>query len=168
MLVSPKILLIPYYRLIRLPLEAYKLKRDFGITPEPDAILKDSGKDLIYVIQKHQARNLHWDLRLERDGVLKSWAVPKEPPLQPEIKRLAVAVEDHPVEYANFEGDIPEGEYGAGTVEIWDKGTYVPVKWKEKEIIVDIHGERLKGKYVLIKTKFKGNKNSWLFFKKKA
>ena len=154
--------------MIILILDEYNSKRDFDKTYEPNAVLKDSGKDLVYVIQKHNARNLHWDLRLERAGVLKSWAVPKEPPKRPGVKRLAVAVEDHPVDYAGFKGTIPEGEYGAGTVEIWDKGTYVPEKWKEKEIIVDIKGERLKGKYVLIKTKFKGSKNSWLFFKKKS
>ena len=118
----------------------------------------------IYVIQKHDATHLHYDLRLEMDGVLKSWAVPKIPPTESGIKRLAVEVEDHPIEYASFEGTIPEGAYGAGTVEIWDRGSYRLLERKESEIAVDIHGEKLKGVYYLIR--FKGGKN-WLFFKKK-
>lgn len=148
-------------------LEEYKAKREFSETPEPEGKTK-SGKGLIYVVQKHQARRLHWDLRLERDGVLKSWAVPKEPPTQEGVRRLAVAVEDHPVDYAGFEGAIPEDQYGAGTVEIWDRGSYEAEKWREDEIIVNIHGEKLTGRYVLIKTKFGGKENSWLFFRKKS
>jgi DNA ligase D-like protein (predicted 3'-phosphoesterase) len=149
-------------------LEKYKSKRKFDKTTEPEGKLKKSAGKLIYVIQRHQARNLHFDLRLEHDGVLKSWAVPKEPPQKEGEKRLAVAVEDHPIDYANFSGKIPEGQYGAGTVEIWDKGSYEAEKWNEKEIIVDVHGKKLRGKYVLIKTNFGGSKNSWLFFKKKT
>jgi DNA ligase D-like protein (predicted 3'-phosphoesterase) len=118
----------------------------------------------IYVIQKHAATHLHYDLRLEMDGVLKSWAIPKEPPTTPGVRRLAVQVEDHPVEYANFEGEIPEGEYGAGTVEIWDKGTYRLIERKENKLIVEINGAKLKGVYALIR--FKGDKN-WLFLKKR-
>jgi DNA ligase D-like protein (predicted 3'-phosphoesterase) len=118
----------------------------------------------VYVIQKHSATHLHYDLRLEMDGVLKSWAVPKEPSTVPSVKRLAVQVEDHPVEYAAFEGTIPEGEYGAGTVEIWDKGTYKLIDRKEDKLIVDVDGKRLKGIFVLVR--FKDQKN-WLFFKKK-
>ena len=118
----------------------------------------------IFVIQKHAARRLHYDLRLEMDGVLKSWAVPKEPPVEAGVKRLAVQVEDHPLEYANFEGIIPEGHYGAGKVEIWDKGIYILRERTENKIIFDLEGERLRGTYVLIR--FKGDKN-WLFFKKK-
>jgi len=118
----------------------------------------------IFVIQKHAARRLHYDLRLEMDGVLKSWAVPKEPPVEAGVKRLAVQVEDHPLEYANFEGIIPEGHYGAGKVEIWDKGRYILRERTENKIIFDLEGERLRGTYVLIR--FKGDKN-WLFFKKK-
>lgn len=118
----------------------------------------------VYVIQKHAATHLHYDLRLEMDGVLKSWAVPKEPPTSPGVKRLVVQVEDHPLDYAKFEGKIPEGEYGAGKVEIWDKGTYKLVDRKEDKLVVDINGEKLKGTYVLVR--FKGDKN-WLFFKKK-
>lgn len=149
-------------------LEEYKAKRDFSETPEPEGKTKKSGEGLIYVVQKHQARRLHWDLRLEHEGVLKSWAVPKEPPIEEGVKRLAVAVEDHPVDYAGFEGMIPEDQYGAGTVEIWDRGSYEPEKWRENEIIVNIRGEKLKGRYVLIKTRFGGKENSWLFFKKKS
>ena len=98
------------------------------------------------------------------DGVLKSWAVPKEPSTSPDVKRLAVQVEDHPLEYASFEGKIPEGEYGAGTVEIWDKGTYTLIDWKESKLIVEIKGAKLNGAYVLVR--FRDDKN-WLFFKKK-
>jgi DNA ligase D-like protein (predicted 3'-phosphoesterase) len=117
-----------------------------------------------YVIQKHAATHLHYDLRLEMDGVLKSWAVPKEPPTSLGVRRLAVQVEDHPVEYANFEGAIPEGEYGAGSVEIWDRGTYKLIDRKEDKLIVEINGNKLRGTYVLVR--FKDQKN-WLFFKKK-
>ena len=118
----------------------------------------------IYVIQKHAATHLHFDLRLEMDGVLKSWAIPKEPPTSPAVKRLAVQVEDHPVDYASFEGAIAEGEYGAGTVEIGDKGTYKLIDRKEDKLIVEIDGAKLSGVYVLVR--FKDKKN-WLFFKKK-
>jgi len=151
-----------------LTLEEYKAKRDFNETPETEGKTKKSGKGLIYVVQRHQARKLHWDLRLEHEGVLKSWAVPKEPPTEEGVKRLAVAVEDHPVDYAGFEGTIPEDQYGAGTVEIWDRGSYEPEKWREDEIIVSIQGEKLTGRYVLIKTRFGVKENSWLFFKKKS
>ena len=118
----------------------------------------------IYVIQKHAATHLHFDLRLEMDGVLKSWAIPKEPPTSPSVKRLAVQVEDHPVEYASFEGTIPEGEYGAGKVEIWDKGTCKLIDRKENKLIVEINGAKLKGAYVLVRLK---DKKNWLFFKRK-
>jgi DNA ligase D-like protein (predicted 3'-phosphoesterase) len=119
-------------------------------------------KKLVYVIQEHAATHLHYDLRLEMDGVLKSWAIPKEPPTQAGIKRLAIAVEDHELEYANFEGEIPEGMYGAGTVRIWDKGSYELIERSENKIIVEINGRRLRGKYYLVK--FKDDKQ-WLFFK---
>jgi DNA ligase D-like protein (predicted 3'-phosphoesterase) len=144
-------------------LSEYWRKREFDRTIEPKGELKMDEGD-IYIIQRHAATRLHYDLRLEMDGVLKSWAVPKEPPLRPGVRRLAVQVEDHPVDYADFEGVIPKGEYGAGTVEIWDRGTYELIDKKESKLIVDIHGEKLKGTYVLVK--FKGPKN-WLFFKKK-
>lgn len=143
-------------------LEDYEEKRDFEKTPEPSSseISEDSSK--IYVIQRHDATNLHYDLRLEMDGVLKSWAIPKEPPLKKGVKRLAISTEDHPISYANFEGTIPEGQYGAGEVEIWDKGSYELEKREEKEIIVRINGERLKGRYCLIK--FSDEEKNWLFF----
>jgi DNA ligase D-like protein (predicted 3'-phosphoesterase) len=117
-----------------------------------------------YVIQKHTATHLHYDLRLEMDGTLKSWAVPKEPPTSTGVKRLIVQVEDHPLDYADFEGVIPEGKYGAGKVEIWDKGTYKVIDREEDKLVVEINGSKLRGSYVLIR--FKGKKN-WLFFKKK-
>ncbi|UCF08707.1 MAG: 3'-phosphoesterase [Thermoplasmata archaeon] len=120
----------------------------------------------IYVIQKHQARNLHYDLRLEMEGVLRSWAVPKEPPTQPGVKRLAVQVDDHELDYATFEDEIPEGEYGAGTVEIWDRGSYEVIEKDEKKFVLEINGEKLKGKYVLLHFA-KGGEKNWLFFKMK-
>ena len=135
-------------------------RKNIEINKENQKALKNKK----YVIQEHHASHLHWDLRLEMDGVLKSWAVPKEPPIKEGIKRLAVPVEDHPLDYAEFEGIIPEGQYGAGEVITWDKGTYEPIKIDEKKIIVKIHGDKLKGKYCLIKTKFRG-KDNWLFFK---
>ncbi|MGD8505422.1 MAG: DNA polymerase ligase N-terminal domain-containing protein [Candidatus Bathyarchaeota archaeon] len=118
---------------------------------------------LRFVIQKHQATRLHYDFRLEMDRVLKSWAVPKEPPTKSGVKRLAVQVEDHALDYINFEGSIPEGTYGAGTVEIWDKGTYTLKTRTEKKIEITLHGSKLKGDYVLIRFKDK----NWLLFKKK-
>jgi len=122
----------------------------------------------IFVVQKHEATHLHYDFRLEKDGVLKSWAVPKEPPIEENIKRLAIQVEDHELEYADFKGQIPEGEYGAGTVETWDKGYYVPLKFEPKEIIVELKGKRLKGTYCLIKLKPNLSQDkSWLIFKKR-
>jgi len=144
-------------------LEEYLKKRDFEKTNEPKGDEKTS-RGNIYVIQKHQARRLHYDLRLEMDEVLKSWAVPKEPPTEKGIKRLAVQVEDHPIDYANFEGTISEGQYGAGTVEIWDKGYYVLKERDEDKLVFEIKGSKLRGDYCLVR--FKGRKN-WLFFKKK-
>ena len=117
----------------------------------------------IFVIQKHHARNLHWDFRLEIDGMLKSWAVPKEPPTEPGVKGLAVQVEDHELEYADFEGEIPEGEYGAGKVEIWDKGTYDLLSRSDKKVVVDLHGEKIKSKYTLIQ--FGKEEQNWLLFR---
>ena len=145
-------------------LNEYQRKRDFKKTSEPEGEVA-AGERRIYVIQKHAASHLHFDLRLEMDGVLKSWAVPKEPPTSSGVKRLAVQVEDHPVEYASFEGTIPEGEYGAGTVEIWDKGTYKIIDQKENKLIVDIDGAKLNGAYVLVRLK---DKKNWIFFKKKT
>ena len=118
-----------------------------------------------FVVQKHDATRLHYDFRLEMDEVLKSWAIPKEPTTEPNIKRLAVEVDDHPVSYITFEGTIPEGEYGAGTVEIWDKGTYTLKSRSSNKIVFTLRGEKLAGDYVLVR--FKEDKN-WLFFKKKT
>jgi DNA ligase D-like protein (predicted 3'-phosphoesterase) len=120
-------------------------------------------EEKIYVVQKHAATHLHYDLRLEMDGVLKSWAIPKEPPTSYGVRRLAVQVEDHPLGYENFEGIIPEGEYGAGTVEIWDRGTYKLLERKTDKLLIEINGEKLRGTYVLLRFK----DENWLFFKKK-
>ena len=125
-------------------------------------------KEPIFVIQKHDASHLHWDFRLEKDGVLKSWAIPKEPPRIEGVKRLAVQVEDHELSYANFEGTIEEGEYGAGMVTIWDSGSYVLIKEQKDELICELKGRKLKGSYCLIKLKGKKTKGKeWLFFKRK-
>jgi len=144
-------------------LDSYKKKRNFEKTTEPSG---HEGKveGHAFVIQRHRASHLHWDLRLEMEGVLKSWAVPKEPSSDPTIKRLAVMVEDHPLEYSKFEGTIPEGNYGAGTVEIWDSGTFEMKETTDRGYVFRLNGRKLKGTYVLFK--FKPPKN-WLFFKKK-
>jgi bifunctional non-homologous end joining protein LigD len=137
-------------------LSKYKQKRDFEATPEPEgAVAEDADGQPRYVVHEHHARSLHWDLRLERDGVLVSWAIPKGIPNDPKRNHLAVHVEDHPLEYIDFAGQIPEGEYGAGKVEIWDKGTYETHKFRDSEVMITFHGERLDGKYVLFQTKGK-------------
>ncbi len=168
-------------------LEEYKKRRDFGKTLEPAgksekereetgrspeaARAPRGGEGKIFVIQEHHATRLHWDFRLEMEGVLKSWAVPKEPPQIEGVKRLAVQTEDHPLEYAQFEGKIPEGQYGAGVVKVWDQGAFIPEKISEKEIIFELKGKKMQGSFALIRLKpnpkFKG-KNNWLFFKKKG
>jgi DNA ligase D-like protein (predicted 3'-phosphoesterase) len=127
-------------------------------------------KKFIYVIQKHLASHLHYDLRLEDNGVLKSWAVPKEPPAVAGEKRLAIEVEDHPLGYEKFEGLIPEGQYGAGRVEIWDKGFYQLLNKTENKLEIYLSGEKLSGIYTLIRLKSKNQegKNLWLFFKNKG
>jgi len=147
-------------------LTLYKKKRKFSNTPEPKGKIKKSGKKLIFVIHEHRASHHHWDFRLEINKILKSWVIPKQPPKTKGVKRLAIQVENHPIDYANFEGIIPEGQYGAGTVKIWDKGTYELKEKDSKKIEFVLHGKKLKGKYVLIKTHY-GNKpeKSWLFFK---
>lgn len=146
-------------------LSSYRNKRDFEKTSEPEGSIGEQKTGRIYVIQRHDASHLHYDLRLEMDGVLKSWAVPKTPPEKKGVKRLAVQVEDHPLEYANFEGVIPEGQYGAGTVEIWDEGEYDLLERSDNKIIVEINGQRLKGIYYLVKFRGRGE-NNWLLFKK--
>lgn len=125
-------------------------------------------KDLarpVYVIQEHHAKKLHWDLRFEIDDTLKSWALPKIPPQTEGEKRLAVAVDDHPIEYALFEGDIPAGNYGAGKVKIWDNGTFDILEKEPRKIVMDVKGKKLKGRYCLLH--FKPNERNWLFFKLK-
>jgi bifunctional non-homologous end joining protein LigD len=134
-------------------LRNYKAKRDFRRTPEPKGRSRKSAAAGRFVVQEHDATRLHWDLRLELDGVLVSWAVPNGIPQTPKENRLAVHVEDHPLDYIDFEGEIPEGNYGAGTVRIWDTGTYEAEKWEPKKIIVTFHGERLQGKYALFQTR---------------
>jgi DNA ligase D-like protein (predicted 3'-phosphoesterase) len=119
-----------------------------------------------YMIHKHNASHLHYDLRLEFNKVLKSWAIPKQPPRIKNLKRLAIEVEDHPLSYATFEGTIPEGNYGAGKVEIWDNGTYELIEKNKDSIVVEINGKVLKGIYCLVRTKFQGKDNNWIFFKK--
>jgi len=149
-------------------LREYREKRDFTRTPEPPPERsRAEGEQPIYVIQKHHASRLHYDLRLEHEGVLKSWAIPKEPPRTPGPRRLAVQTEDHPLEYADFEGIIPEGEYGAGRVEIWDRGWHEPLEWEENKIRVRIHGEKLEGEYLLIRFQPEKDPKNWLFFKRR-
>ena len=149
---------------LELSLKNYQGRRDFAMTHEPSGNEKKIGIGNYFVVHEHHARHLHYDLRLERDGVLKSWAVPKGIPEAPGEKRLAVAVEDHPLEYRTFEGTIPQGEYGAGTVTIWDKGWYITLRWDDEKIEVVFHGERLNGHYVLVRFKRAG-KSEWLVFK---
>src|SRR6201984_3288900 len=153
-------------------LEKYKEKRNFKVSPEPSGKPHDaagSRRDLLYVIQKHRASQLHYDFRLELNGVLLSWAVPKGPSLDPSVKRLAMQVEDHPLEYANFEGVIPEGGYGAGTVMIWDNGTWTPesadveAALKKGDLKFALQGKKLKGSWVLVRTRGFGSRaaESW-------
>src|SRR5580658_6471244 len=156
-------------------LKTYRGKRDFSVTAEPEgsARLNGPSKELLYVIQKHQATQLHYDFRLEWRGVLLSWAVPKGPSLDPAVKRLAARVEDHPVEYGGFEGSIPEGEYGGGTVMLWDRGTWTPevpdvdAALSKGELKFTLNGKKLKGSWVLVRTKGYGGskKESWLLIK---
>lgn len=162
-------------------LSKYNEKRDFNKTAEPKAgTSKDKGH-LIFVVQKHDATRLHYDFRLEMEGVLKSWAVPKGPSTDPKVKRLAMMVEDHPFDYRTFEGIIPKGEYGGGTVIVWDEGTYEPIeeikgkKAQEKHLLeqleagsvkIKIHGKKLKGEFALVKTHGMGE-NGWLLIKHK-
>jgi DNA ligase D-like protein (predicted ligase)/DNA ligase D-like protein (predicted 3'-phosphoesterase) len=141
----------------------YDSKRDFSATPEPRGGNKKPA-EMGFVVQEHHARRLHYDLRLESDGVLKSWAVPKGVPEKPGEKRLAVQTEDHPLEYAGFEGTIPEGQYGAGTVKIWDKGVYQQKVWDNNKIEVILQGTRLTGRYMLAKFKKAGEKE-WILLK---
>jgi len=161
-------------------LHNYRTRRDFCVTPEPKGeTVSQQKKNPIFVIQKHAARQLHYDLRLEIDGVLASWAIPKGPSLNPRCRRLAVRTENHPMEYAKFEGIIPEGEYGAGTVMIWDKGTYknmserkgraisATTALKHGEIKFFLKGKKLEGEFVLLRTKYAKKGEEWLLVKMK-
>ncbi len=145
-------------------LEEYKSKRDFSKTPEPsDNQSQKLSNGLIYSIQEHHASHLHYDLRLENNGVLKSWAITKIPINKQGTKRLAIQTEDHPLSYYNFEGNIPEGEYGAGIVKIWDIGTYKLKEQKPMLIKIEIAGKMLIGTFILLR--IKNNPKNWLFFK---
>jgi bifunctional non-homologous end joining protein LigD len=158
-------------------LETYKQKRHFDTTSEPRPRPGKAHRRPIFVVQEHHASRLHYDFRLEADGVLKSWAVPKQPSLNPAVKRLAVQVEDHPLEYANFSGEIPAGRYGAGLVHIWDKGTYENILAHKPHpqslaeginaghLEVQLHGRKLKGNFALIRMAKRGQKASWLLIK---
>jgi DNA ligase D-like protein (predicted 3'-phosphoesterase) len=141
-------------------LKKYQTKRHFGVTSEPKGKIEKTGRSR-FVVHEHHASHLHYDFRLEMDGVLKSWAVPKGPPEVAGVKRLAVQVEDHPIEYIDFHGTIPEGQYGAGTVEIWDKGKFVLKERNAKAMKFEMRGEKLKGDYALIKMEGK----NWLIYK---
>jgi bifunctional non-homologous end joining protein LigD len=158
----------------------YRRKRDFSRTREPEGGKRTPSPRLAYVIQKHAASRLHYDLRLELDGVMKSWAVPKGPSLDPAVKRLAIHVEDHPIEYNAFEGTIPAGEYGGGTVMIWDYGTYTAVAaeddpeaalragYRKGDFKFVLRGKRLRGSWVLVRTRGRGDRprqNQWLLIK---
>jgi len=145
-------------------LEAYRSKRDFVLTPESAGEVHDTGRSR-FVVQEHDARHRHYDFRLEMDGVLRSWAVPKGPPQKTGIRRLAVQVEDHPVEYIDFEGTIPEGQYGAGTVRIWDRGTYNLEEAMPHELKFVLSGTKLRGHYALVH--MEKRPQDWLLIKLK-
>src|SRR5205823_8169559 len=149
-------------------LTEYRRKRDPKQTSEPFGKAKKKGKQPIFVVQRHDARRLHYDFRLERDGALASWAVPKGVPLEPGQRALAVHVEDHPLDYAGFEGEIPKGQYGAGTVEIWDSGTYELVEEKrDGGLTVRLHGKRLDGTWTLVPAHLDGDPKNWLLLRKR-
>src|SRR5215468_4507693 len=148
----------------------YNRKRDFAKTKEPRG-RKLKGKGDSFVVQKHAASRLHWDFRLELDGVLKSWAVPKGPSLDPGENRLAMRTEDHPLDYGGFEGTIPKGEYGGGTVMLWDQGTWEPdgdphAAMKKGAMTFTLHGERMKGGWRLVRTGAQDGKESWILIKR--
>ena len=158
-------------------LTEYRRKRDFTRTREPAGGKAAAGTRLAYVIQKHAASHLHFDLRLELDGVMKSWAVPKGPSLDPTVKRLAMQVEDHPIEYNEFEGTIPQGEYGGGTVMLWDRGTYTAPGdepdpeaalrrgYEKGDFKFELHGKRLHGSWVLVRIRRDEERRQWLLIK---
>lgn len=159
-------------------LQKYRDKRDLNVTPEPSGGKARKGKEPVFVIQKHDARALHYDFRLEVDGVLASWAVPKGPSTDPKVRRLAMRTEDHPMDYVDFEGVIPEGNYGAGTVIVWDRGTYRNLMGEKKDALstaesidaghveVWLNGDKLRGGFTLIRTQ-KEPREQWLLIKMK-
>src|SRR5258705_6342346 len=156
-----------------MPLEHYRRKRDFGKTPEPAGEAPPTGGTGRFVVQRHRASRLHYDFRLEVDGVLVSWAVPKGPTLDPSVRRQAIHVEDHPIEYFDFEGVIPKGEYGGGDVIVWDWGTWQPAKDEDAgkaiangELHFDLDGQKLRGRFAMIRSKPKDGKQQWLLIKK--
>lgn len=154
-----------------MPLTKYHKRRNFSKTSEPAGGSKTNATKNVFVVQKHQASHLHYDFRLSINKVLKSWAIPKGPGLRPQDKRLAIMTEDHPLEYANFEGVIPKGEYGAGTVKIWDHGKWEPINnvqtgLKQRKLEFILHGKKMKGVWVLVGLKNQ-NKN-WLLIKKSS
>src|SRR3989440_3867889 len=149
-------------------LSEYKRKRDPKETPEPFGSKKGRTKEPIFVVQRHDARRLHYDFRLEKDGALLSWAVPKGVPLEPGEQHLAVHVEDHPLEYGSFEGEIPKGQDGAGTVEIWDNGTYELLEEKRNGgLTVRLHGKKLEGTWALVPAHLSGDEKNWLILRKR-
>jgi bifunctional non-homologous end joining protein LigD len=159
-----------------MPLEEYAAKRRFEKTPEPPPSKPKSKSSANYFcVQRHDATRLHYDFRLEIDGVLKSWAVPKGPSLDPGVKHLAAHVEDHPVEYGSFEGNIPAGNYGAGSVMLWDRGTFDLLgegvsgedQIKRGDLKFRLHGEKLNGDFALVQMKGRGKGNEWLIIKKR-
>ena len=147
-------------------LSEYSKKRDFSKTPEPPGDAVQGQEVQVFVVQEHHSNHHHFDLRLEHDGVLVSWAVPKGIPELPGKKHLAVRTEDHPLAYAGFEGSIPEGEYGAGEVKIWDRGTFSPIAWGVARIEVTLNGTLLKGRFLFVRFK-KAGEQEWLIFKAK-
>lgn len=163
-----------------MPSKKHNQKSNFSATSEPQETINQTSKELIFVVQKHAASHLHYDFRLEMNGVLKSWAIPKGPSMNPEEKRLAIMVEDHPYSYKDFEGTIPEGNYGAGAVIVWDNGTYILADEQNNDNIETIlksdlqkghlsfilKGKKLKGEFALVKLKTK-KENTWLLIKKR-
>src|SRR5437763_4788815 len=146
-------------------LDTYRRKRDPRKTPEPFGGRRRGARP-IFVVQRHDARRLHYDFRLERNGALASWAVPKGVPLEPGGRSLAVHVEDHPLEYASFHGEIPQGQYGAGTVEIWDNGTWELLEEKRNgQLTFELHGSRLHGRWTLVPAHLDGKEENWLLIK---
>jgi DNA ligase D-like protein (predicted 3'-phosphoesterase) len=161
-----------------MPDTSYRDKRDFNKSPEPRGGTKKPGEQPVFVIQKHDATNLHYDFRLEIDGTLKSWSVPKGPSTDPRVKRMAIPTENHPLEYADFEGTIPEGEYGGGTVMIWDRGYFenlkkdkvgkavsLPESYSMGTLEVNLKGEKIYGGYALIRMNSGNMKGNWLLIK---